>query len=214
MHLADATEARATFVVPPLRGREFCLAAGPSVDDAVEHATCLDTFTSLGVAVRRVRPHRPPPGSFLGGESDWEIEFCRVAESHPRVIRYVKNHNLGIEVPYNAGKEAKRYRPDFILQIDDGNGEDDLLNLIVEVKGLQSQLIDLERINADPTYQLLLYLFSLPETSTVGPDFLSKVLSFLRRWCLKRLVSWDRCSLSNTGASLCRVNRHLQIMER
>ena len=28
-------------------------------------------------------------------DSDWEAEFCRVAESHPRVSAYVKNHNLG-----------------------------------------------------------------------------------------------------------------------
>ncbi|MCA9418967.1 MAG: restriction endonuclease, partial [Candidatus Omnitrophica bacterium] len=28
-------------------------------------------------------------------DSDWEAEFCRVAEAHPRVKAYVKNHNLG-----------------------------------------------------------------------------------------------------------------------
>ena len=28
-------------------------------------------------------------------DSDWEAEFCRVAESHPKVLAYVKNHNLG-----------------------------------------------------------------------------------------------------------------------
>lgn len=33
-------------------------------------------------------------------DSDWEAEFCRVAEQHPRVRAYVKNHNLGLEVPY------------------------------------------------------------------------------------------------------------------
>ena len=33
-------------------------------------------------------------GSIL--DSDWEAEFCRVAESHPRVRAYVKNHNLGL----------------------------------------------------------------------------------------------------------------------
>jgi len=26
-------------------------------------------------------------------DSDWEAEFCRVAEAHPKVIAYVKNHN-------------------------------------------------------------------------------------------------------------------------
>ncbi len=33
-------------------------------------------------------------------DSDWDAEFCRVAEAHPRVNAYVKNHNLGLEVPY------------------------------------------------------------------------------------------------------------------
>lgn len=54
---------------------------------------------------------------------------------------------------------------------------------------LQSQLTDLERINAAPTYQLLLFLFSLPEDSIEGPDFLGKVLSFLRRWYVRRTVT-------------------------
>ena len=44
-------------------------------------------------------------------DSDWEAEFCRVAESHPRVRAYVKNHNLGLEVPYRYGSEARRTAP-------------------------------------------------------------------------------------------------------
>ena len=68
-------------------------------------------------------------------DSDWEAEFCRVAESHPRVRAYVKNHNLGFEVPYQYGSMARRYRPDFIVRIDDGRGAEDLLNLVVEIKG-------------------------------------------------------------------------------
>lgn len=72
-------------------------------------------------------------------DSDWETEFCRVADAHPRVLAWVKNHNLGFEVPYRAAGEARRYRPDFILQIDDGNGSDDPLNLIVEIKGYRNE---------------------------------------------------------------------------
>ena len=52
-------------------------------------------------------------------DSDWEAEFCRIAEKHPRVRAYVKNHNLGLEVPYRFGSEMRRYRPDFIVLIDD-----------------------------------------------------------------------------------------------
>ncbi|MBI2212841.1 MAG: DEAD/DEAH box helicase family protein [Acidobacteria bacterium] len=72
-------------------------------------------------------------------DSDWEAEFCRVAEAHPRVRAYVKNHNLGLEVPYLYQGEARRYRPDFIVLVDDGRGPDDPLQLVVEIKGLRDE---------------------------------------------------------------------------
>jgi type III restriction enzyme len=72
-------------------------------------------------------------------DSGWEGEFCRVAESHPRVRAYVKNHNLGLEVPYRWFSEMRRYIPDFIIRVDDGHGESDLLNLIVEIKGYRGE---------------------------------------------------------------------------
>ncbi|MGO9914681.1 MAG: BPTD_3080 family restriction endonuclease [Isosphaeraceae bacterium] len=72
-------------------------------------------------------------------DSDWEGEFCRVAESHPKVRAYVKNHNLGLEVPYRYGSETRKYRPDFIVNVDDGHGDDDLLHLVVEIKGYRRE---------------------------------------------------------------------------
>ena len=77
-------------------------------------------------------------------DSDWEAEFCRVAEAHPKVIAYVKNHNLGLEVPYRYGSESRKYRPDFIVLIDDGrepaeDGTPDLLQLVVEIKGFRRE---------------------------------------------------------------------------
>ncbi len=72
-------------------------------------------------------------------DSDWEGEFCRVAELHPRVLAYVKNHGLGFEVPYRYGSETRMYRPDFIVLVDDGNGPDDPLHLVVEIKGYRRE---------------------------------------------------------------------------
>ena len=72
-------------------------------------------------------------------DSDSEAEFCRVAESHPRVRAHVKNHNLGLEVPYRYGSETRKYLPDFIVLVDDGHGENDLLHLIVEIKGYRRE---------------------------------------------------------------------------
>ena len=71
-------------------------------------------------------------------DSDWEAEFCRVVESHPRVRAYVKNHGLGLTVPYRSGSTSRTYLPDFILLVDDGRG-DDLLHLIVEIKGYRGE---------------------------------------------------------------------------
>lgn len=72
-------------------------------------------------------------------DSDWEGEFCRVAESHLKVLRYVKNHNLGFDVPYLSGSTPKKYIPDYIVCIDDGKGPDDPLHLIVEIKGYRKE---------------------------------------------------------------------------
>jgi type III restriction enzyme len=72
-------------------------------------------------------------------DSDWEAEFCRVAESHPKVRAYVKNHNLGLEVPYRFGSEIRKYLPDFIVLVDDGHGPDDPLHLVVEIKGYRRE---------------------------------------------------------------------------
>jgi type III restriction enzyme len=72
-------------------------------------------------------------------DSDWEAEFCRVAELHPKVRAYVKNHNLGLEVPYRYGSETRKYLPDFIVLVNDGHSPDDPLHLVVEIKGYRRE---------------------------------------------------------------------------
>lgn len=77
-------------------------------------------------------------------DSEWEGEFARVAEQHPRVLRYVKNQGLGLEIPYKDGSTARRYIPDFIVLIDDGNGADNPLYLVIEVKGYRNENVKLK----------------------------------------------------------------------
>lgn len=77
-------------------------------------------------------------------DSDWEAEFCRVAEAHPKVVSYAKNHSLGLEVPYRYAAESRTYRPDFIVLIDDGHapnpdGTPNHLHLVVEIKGYRGE---------------------------------------------------------------------------
>ena len=91
--------------------------------------------------------------NWLVYDSEWEAEFCRVAETHPRVRAYVKNHGLGFEVPYRFQGERRMYWPDFILLVEDGHGEEDLLHLVVEVKGYRQEDAK-EKKNTMTTYWL------------------------------------------------------------
>ncbi|HDP34439.1 MAG TPA: restriction endonuclease [Candidatus Hydrogenedentes bacterium] len=75
--------------------------------------------------------------NYVACDSDWEAEFCRVAEAHPRVRAYVKNQGLGLEVPYRYGSMPRKYLPDFIVLVDDGHA--DPLNLVVEIKGYRGE---------------------------------------------------------------------------
>ena len=77
--------------------------------------------------------------NFAVCDSGWEAEFCRVVEAHPRVLAYVKNQGLGLEVPYRHGSQTRTYIPDFIVVLGGGSGEADHLNLIVEIKGFRSE---------------------------------------------------------------------------
>ena len=74
--------------------------------------------------------------NYVALDSSWEAQFCRIAEQHTRVRGYVKNSaNLGFQVPYTLNSANRHYVPDLILRIDDGRGDGDLLNLIIEIKG-------------------------------------------------------------------------------
>lgn len=83
-------------------------------------------------------------------DSGWEGEFCRVAEAHPRVKAYVKNHNLGLEIPYTYQGGTRQYLPDFILLIDDGRP--DPLHLIVEIKGYRREDAKLKKSTMDSNW--------------------------------------------------------------
>jgi type III restriction enzyme len=111
----------------------------------------LDPYNQTGstrhVRFNTSRSHRwdtcgPPPKNHVNWvvlDSDWEAEFCRVAETHPKVIAYAKNHNLGLEVPYRYGSEMRKYLPDFVVLVDDGHGPENPLHLVTEIKGYRRE---------------------------------------------------------------------------
>ena len=79
--------------------------------------------------------------NYVVADRDWEKAFAVAVERELSdiCVAYVKNHNLGLEVPYEYRGETHRYRPDYILRLDDGRGPNDCLNLVVEVKGRRSE---------------------------------------------------------------------------
>jgi type III restriction enzyme len=66
-------------------------------------------------------------------DNSWEDQLAKVIEEHPKVYSYVKNHNLGFEVPYLLEGEPKSYLPDFLILLN----TEEPTTLIVEVKGFR-----------------------------------------------------------------------------
>jgi len=65
----------------------------------------------------------------------WEQKLAQTLEDMKKVVCYVKNHNLSFTIPYTLNGEEKNYIPDFIVKLDDGQGKENTLNLILEVTG-------------------------------------------------------------------------------
>ena len=74
-------------------------------------------------------------------------------EGMDEVRRYVKNHHLGFNIRCVFNGEQKNYNPDFIACVDDGRGDGDLLNLIIEVTGQKKK--DKYGLTMDPLVGIL-----------------------------------------------------------
>lgn len=91
-------------------------------------------FNTVSENLHAPHPHRCHV-NYVVWDSEWERRLAQLLDRHPRVLAYVKNHGLGFEVPYRLGAEPRRYRPDFIVRVDDGAGG--AVNLVLEVKGFR-----------------------------------------------------------------------------
>ncbi|MCB2210479.1 DEAD/DEAH box helicase family protein [bacterium] len=69
----------------------------------------------------------------------WEQAAAHAIESLDengvKVYRYVKNEQLGFNIPYSMHGRERQYRADFIVVLEDGHGPNDPLHLIVEISG-------------------------------------------------------------------------------
>lgn len=71
--------------------------------------------------------------NYVALDSSWEAKLAQSLEDMEEVVCYVKNQNLGFNVPYTHEGTERAYLPDYIVRVKDGGP--DLLNLILEVTG-------------------------------------------------------------------------------
>lgn len=62
-------------------------------------------------------------------DQGWEKEAGELLDSHPVVCAWVKNDRLGLIVPYRKDGVGRKYLPDFIVELVDGQ------HWVVEIKG-------------------------------------------------------------------------------
>src|SRR6185437_7923224 len=80
------------------------------------------------------RPCHPTARSqvnFCVFDSGWEASEAFVLDSDPNVLAWAKNDHLGFEVLYPFQGATRRYRPDFLVRLQDRT------TLVLEVKGVE-----------------------------------------------------------------------------
>jgi type III restriction enzyme len=69
-------------------------------------------------------------------DSGLERKMCAVLDAHEQVVAWVKNHKLFLEIPYLYFGTTYRYRPDFIVRLEDGR------TILLEGKGVADEKDD------------------------------------------------------------------------
>jgi type III restriction enzyme len=64
-------------------------------------------------------------------DSNWEHQAAEILDKHDKVRAWVKNDRLGLVIPYRKQGAARKYLPDFVVEMTDDSF------LIVEIKGLE-----------------------------------------------------------------------------
>jgi type III restriction enzyme len=68
-------------------------------------------------------------------DSGWEAKLAESLEEMDKVVCYAKNFQLGFAIPYTLDGQEHSYIPDYLINLDDGHGPENLLHLILEVSG-------------------------------------------------------------------------------
>jgi type III restriction enzyme len=105
---------------------------GESRERAVIAAGAAGLRSTATVDFRTGKTPQPLAKCHLSGavfDSDWEREAAEILAGHPRVRAWVKNDRLGLVVPYRKDGSPRKYFPDFVVDLENGD------HLMVEIKG-------------------------------------------------------------------------------
>ena len=79
-------------------------------------------FTTSKQTILATRPDKCHL-NYVVYDRDREAGFAERIEGMSEVISYVKNHSLNFEVPYDYKGSTRKYRPDYIVRVANGDGE-------------------------------------------------------------------------------------------
>jgi type III restriction enzyme len=98
-----------------------------------------DPIGSTDVSFQTAKRCEPTVKSHIShvvSDSKLELEIARDLEHIESVVAYAKNDRLFLEIPYRWQGTTARYRPDFIVRLDNG------LTVVLEAKGRKSERDD------------------------------------------------------------------------
>jgi type III restriction enzyme len=80
--------------------------------------------------------------AMVADTGQWEQSAGFALDTHPRVLRWVKNEHLGLRIPYRKNGVPAVYIPDFIVVLQLADGRE--LILLIEIKGQYADDADLK----------------------------------------------------------------------
>ncbi len=98
-------------------------------DHPIRSTADMGTWYTGKPCERTIRSHI----NFCVYDSTWEASDAYVLDHHPNVAAWVKNDHLGFEVHYIYRGVVRKYRPDFLVRL--LNGE----MVVLETKGIHSE---------------------------------------------------------------------------
>ena len=96
-----------------------------------------------GVTRREVFETTKSHVNYAVADSEWERIFAKTCEEVDQVQSYVKNDYLGFTIPYVKEGIERRYRPDFLLKVQNSDGMK--ANIIMEITGYNKDKAEKKR---------------------------------------------------------------------